>query len=298
MPSALAGRIAKMCAGCHPWRCSEPGNAGETFVPLAHNGRETIGTQKRSCDMLRRNIAAMILLGLGASASLTLACSAAEGDGAIAREKMVEVIGRHNARVNGDRRAISPPVLRAMGEVPRHAFVPPELRGQAYEDRPLPIGHGQTISQPFIVAFMTDLLEPSPDDVVLEVGTGSAYQAAILSRLVRHVYTIEIVESLAEQAPKRLSALGYDNVTVRHEDGYAGWPEHGPFDGIMVTAGADHVPQPLIKQLKPGGRLVMPVGGSLDGQRLVLITKDRQGRIRKEQILAVAFVPMTGRAQE
>lgn len=235
------------------------------------------------------------------AASAFLGCGArpaAGGEDVGAREKMVQTIARHDAAVNGGRRLISPAVLAAMRQVPRHRFVPEALRVHAYEDRPLPIGNGQTISQPFIVAFMTHLLAPDRDDVVLEVGTGSGYQAAVLSRLVRHVYTIEIVEPLASLATKRLATLGYGNVTVRHGDGYAGWREHEPFDGIMVTAGADHVPEPLIEQLKPGGRLVMPVGPSSARQYLVLFSKDSQGRLRRQQILPVAFVPLTGRAQE
>jgi protein-L-isoaspartate(D-aspartate) O-methyltransferase len=247
--------------------------------------------------MIKPGLAAAVLLGLGACGFLTSACSAADGDDTAAREKMVRTVERQVALL-GDRRPIGAPVMHAMREVPRHRFVPAALRGQAYEDRALPIGEGQTISQPFIVAYMTALLEPDADDVVLEVGTGSAYQAAILSRLVRHVYTIEIVKPLAEQAAQRLSELGYGNVTVRHGDGYAGWPEHAPFDAIMVTAGADHVPQPLIEQLKPEGRLVMPVGNSPDDRRLLLVTKDRQGRIHEKYLIPVAFVPMTGKAQQ
>jgi protein-L-isoaspartate(D-aspartate) O-methyltransferase len=244
-----------------------------------------------------RHFLATLLLAWGVPASLISACSAAERDDAAAREEMVRVIERYDALVNGDRRHISEPVLDAMRDVPRHLFVPAALRASAYQDRPLPIGKGQTISQPFIVALMTDLLKPEADDLVLEVGTGSAYQAAVLSRLVQHVYTIEIVEPLASQAAERLSALGYDNVTVRQGDGYRGWPEAGPFDGIMVTAGADHIPEPLIEQLKPGGRLVMPVGGT-SGQQLLLLEKDRWGKTCTERILSVAFVPLTGRAQE
>lgn len=220
------------------------------------------------------------------------------GDEVTEREKMVELIGRHDAAVNGGRPRIGPAVLAAMRQVPRHLFVPEALRRQAYEDRPLPIGDGQTISQPFIVAFMTDLLATDADDIVLEVGTGSGYQAAVLSHLVRHVYTIEIVKPLAAQATRRLSDLGYANVTVRQGDGYAGWPERGPFDGIMVTAGANHIPEPLVAQLKPGGRLVMPVGRSVGGQELILLEKDRRGRLRRQRIIPVAFVPLTGRAQE
>ena len=151
-------------------------------------------------------------------------------------------------------------VLAAMRDVPRHLFVPPELQSQAYDDAPLPIGYAQTISQPYIVALMTALTQPSPSDRALEVGTGSGYQAAVLSRLVSQVYTIEIVEPLARSAEQRLKNLGYANVTVRAGDGYAGWPEMAPFDIVMVTAAPDHVPEPLLAQLKPGGRLVVPIG--------------------------------------
>ena len=188
-----------------------------------------------------------------------------------------------------------PRILRAIGEVPRHRFVPRSQRFFAYEDEALPIGEDQTISQPSLVALMTHLLRPKKNDVMLEVGTGSGYQAALLSRLVRHVYTIEIVKPLARQAARRLPGLGYANVTVRHGDGYAGWPEHAPFDGIIVTAGAPHVPQPLLDQLKPGGRMVIPVGPAHWTQQLKLITKDSRGRVREEVIIPVSFVPLTRR---
>jgi protein-L-isoaspartate(D-aspartate) O-methyltransferase len=183
-------------------------------------------------------------------------------------------------------------VLAAMSEVPRHRFVPAELQRQAYDDRPLPIGYEQTISQPYIVALMTELARPRPGDRALEVGTGSGYQAAVLSRLVAHVYTIELVEPLARSAELRLKELGYGNVTVRAGDGYAGWPEMAPFDIIMVTAAPDHVPAPLIAQLKPGGRMVVPVGpiGSL--QELQLIEKDSAGRTNTRRVAPVRFVPL------
>ena len=156
--------------------------------------------------------------------------------------------------------ALAPKVMEAMGRVPRHLFVPPDLEDMGYLNRPLPIGYGQTISQPYIVALMTDLLEPEPGDVAFELGTGSSYQAAVLAELVAEVYTVEIVPPLAESAAERLEMLGYDNVTVRAGDGYFGWPERAPFDIIVVTAAASHVPPPLIAQLKPGGRMVIPVG--------------------------------------
>ncbi|PWG03789.1 protein-L-isoaspartate O-methyltransferase [Sphingosinicella humi] len=207
-----------------------------------------------------------------------------------ARARLVESI-RGYARSMGEK--ADPQVLAAMRTVPRHRFVPDAQRSDAYRDRPLPIGEGQTISQPTIVAMMTHLLKPDPGDVMLEVGTGSGYQAAVLSRLVDHVYSIEIVEALARTSAKRLAALGYDNVTVRHGDGYAGWPQHGPFDGIIVTAGAKHVPPPLVEQLKPGGRMVIPVGRSLGTQELRLIVKDGKGRVTSRTITPVRFVPLT-----
>ena len=191
-----------------------------------------------------------------------------------------------------DERA-NPRVLAAMRAVPRHLFVPPGQRANAYDDRPLPIGEDQTISQPSLVALMTHLLRPKSGDVMLEVGTGSGYQAAILSRLVGRVYTIEIVQPLARRASDRLARLGYRNVRVRHGDGYAGWPQHAPFDGIIVTAGAPHVPRPLVDQLKPGGRMVIPVGPDGSVQHLMLITKGRSGAVNRRTIIPVRFVPLT-----
>ena len=185
-------------------------------------------------------------------------------------------------------------VLEAFRQVPRHRFVAEELVPHAYEDRPLPIGYGQTISQPYIVAKMTELVEPRKGHRALEIGTGSGYQAAILSRLVADVYTIEIIEPLGVTARERLTALGYKNVNVRTGDGYYGWPEKAPFDSIVVTAAANHVPPPLIEQLKPGGRLVVPIGNPFQTQRLVLVTKGGKGPrdIRVQDIMAVRFVPL------
>ena len=183
-------------------------------------------------------------------------------------------------------------VLTAMREIPRHLFVLPDLQPQAYDDRPLPIGHEQTISQPYIVALMTQLARPASGDRVLEVGTGSGYQAAVLSQLVSEVYSIEIVEPLARDAEQRLKALGYANVTVRAGDGYAGWPDRAPFDIIMVTAAPDHVPAPLLAQLKPGGRLVIPVGPVSAVQELQLIEKDSAGKTSTTRLTPVRFVPL------
>ncbi len=185
-------------------------------------------------------------------------------------------------------------VLEAIGKVPRHKLVPPSQVRYAYEDRPLPIGYGQTISQPYIVAKMTELLEPKKTDRVLEVGTGSGYQAAVLAELVAEVYTMEIVEPLGRQAAERLRELGYENIHVRIGDGYAGWPEKAPFDAVIVTAAPDHVPQPLIEQLKPGGRMVIPVGERYQTQELLLITKGSKGPrdIRIQRVMPVIFVPL------
>jgi protein-L-isoaspartate(D-aspartate) O-methyltransferase len=186
-------------------------------------------------------------------------------------------------------------VLGAMKDVPREDFVPKALRIFAYDNRPLPIGYGQTISQPYIVAIMTDLLMPKPGDRVLEVGTGSGYQAAVLSKLVADVYTIEIIPALAKEAAARLKSLGYANVRTKTGDGYYGWSEAAPFDGIIVTAAASQIPPPLVKQLKPGGRMIIPVGSPFYTQQLVLVTKDAKGKITMKQLLPVRFVPLTGK---
>jgi protein-L-isoaspartate(D-aspartate) O-methyltransferase len=189
-----------------------------------------------------------------------------------------------------------PRVLEVMQRVPRHLFVPDNVRDSAYEDRPLPIGHGQTISQPYIVALMTQLAKPRPDSRALDVGTGSGYQAAVLGELCREVYSIEIVEELAEQASKRLARLGYENIHVRSGDGYQGWKEHEPFDLIIVAAAPAQVPKPLIEQLAPGGRMVIPVGRFQ--QDLMIIEKSEDGTIRQWSEIPVAFVPMTGEARQ
>jgi protein-L-isoaspartate(D-aspartate) O-methyltransferase len=186
-------------------------------------------------------------------------------------------------------------VMEAMDAVPRHRFVPPRSVASAYENRPLAIGHGQTISQPYIVALMTELLEPKSGDIVLEVGTGSGYQAAVLSRLVARAYSVEIIAPLAESAMARLDALGYRNIQVKLGDGYYGWPEHAPYDGIIVTAAANSIPPPLVAQLKPGGRMVIPVGAPFHTQDLILLRKDPKGKVTTSSVLPVAFVPLTGR---
>ena len=190
--------------------------------------------------------------------------------------------------------ALDERVMTAMATVPRHEFVPPSMQLSAYENRPLPIGHGQTISQPYIVALMTDLVDLDGGDTVLEIGTGSAYQAAILSELVKKVYTIEIVEALGLSAGKRLHKLGYNNIETRIGDGYYGWPEQGPFDAIVVTAASSHIPPPLVQQIKPGGIMLIPVGSQFQVQQLTLVRKDEQGGVITRQVLPVRFVPLTG----
>jgi protein-L-isoaspartate(D-aspartate) O-methyltransferase len=187
-------------------------------------------------------------------------------------------------------------VLRAMRQVPRHLFVPVSYAPQAYWDGPLPIGHGQMISQPYVVAFMAEALRLRADDRVLEIGTGSGYQTAVLAELARDVFTIEIVKSLAERAATKLKKLGYINVQVRAGDGYQGWPEHAPYDAILVSAAPDHIPQPLLDQLAVGGRLVLPVGQKFS-QSLLLIHRTHLG-YERTRLLPVAFVPMTGKAEE
>ncbi len=188
-------------------------------------------------------------------------------------------------------------VLEAMRVVPRHEFVPEQIRAQAYADRPLPIGYGQTISQPYIVGYMTELLDVEEDAVVLEIGTGSGYQAAILSPLAKEVYSIEIIDELEARARGVLEKLAYDNVKTKAGDGYHGWPEHAPYDSIIVTAAASHIPPPLVEQLKPGGRMVIPVGPPGQVQHLMIVEKDEEGNIQQRNIMPVRFVPLT-RAQE
>lgn len=200
------------------------------------------------------------------------------------RDAMVRQIEAYGMR--------DPAVLRAMSHVPRHEFVPQHLWAQAYEDSPLPIGYGQTISQPFIVAEMTRLLQLKPGSRVLEIGTGSGYQAAVLTEFTPHVFTIEIIGELMRSAQKRLQRLGYTVVRVRHGDGYYGWPEEAPFDAIIVTAAAGEIPPPLIAQLKPGGRMVIPVGAALSTQSLMLVEKQADGTIRTRSLMPVRFVPL------
>ena len=239
--------------------------------------------------MVRALLAGCIALFAGAAAL-------AQDRHAESRRAMVEQIVamvRAMGSATGETR-IDPRVIQVMGRVPRHEFVPAGQIAYAYENRPLPIGHGQTISQPYIVAVMSELMRVGTDDAVLEVGTGSGYQAAVLAELGAKVSTIEIIEPLAVQAAERLRQLGYTGVRARAGDGYHGWPEHGPFDAIMVTAAAGHVPPPLVRQLKPGGRMVIPVGPPFLAQHLVLVEKRQDGSVSTRQLLPVRFVPLTG----
>ena len=216
----------------------------------------------------------------------------------IRRETLLETIDE-NLRETRDltgRARLDARVRAALRRVPRHVFVPEGMQAQAYADHPLPIGHGQTISQPTIVALMSELITPHADAVVLEIGTGSGYQTAILAELCAHVYSLEIVAALAQSARERLQRLGYDNVEVRAGDGRLGWPEHAPYDAIMVTAAPEEIPPALVEQLKPGGTLVIPVGERYVGQQLLCVRKNADGSTERSAVLPVVFVPLTGGA--
>ena len=280
--------------------------ASYSFFQLAHSSRMG-DREQRGMKVLsgvadrritRRRLLAPIYYLMGVLLLVPAAAQEALGQQdhwATLRSEMVSTIKAHSRllpkALGPD--GISSTVLEVMGKVPRHRFVPERRRSQAYADTPLPIGYGQTISQPFIVALMTHLLRVGRSATVLEIGTGSGYQAAVLSPLVKKVCTIEIISGLGEAAARRLTAIGYDNIKTRIGDGYFGWPECGPFDGILVTAAAGHVPPPLVKQLKAGGRMVIPVGGMFQTQHLTLVEKLTDGQIRTRQLLPVRFVPLT-----
>lgn len=238
-------------------------------------------------EQWRRTLAAMLAL-------IGMTGTQAQPDFAAQRARLVSEVDALYAETRSETglAAMSPAVRAALGKVERHRMVPRELVPQAYRDHPLPIGEGQTISQPYIVALSTDLIEPRPEHVVLEVGTGSGYQAAVLAEIVRQVYSIEIIESLGRSAAARLAELGYHNVEVRIGDGYAGWPEKAPFDGIIVTAAAPRVPQALVEQLKPGGKMVIPVGGNWGVQELLVVTRRADGGFDRRSVLPVRFVPL------
>ncbi|CDY78526.1 Protein-L-isoaspartate O-methyltransferase [Caballeronia glathei] len=244
---------------------------------------------------LRIPIPALALMCAMCAMCVASAARAAD-DFASLRAKMVKDIALLTAGTSEEtgRQSIDARVMAAMEQVPRHEFVPPAQVPYAYENRPLPIGYGQTISQPYIVALMTDLMMVKPTDAVLEIGTGSGYQAAIVARLARSVHSIEIVEPLGRQAQERLQRLGYTQVETRIGDGYYGWEAHAPYDAIIVTAAASHVPPPLVRQLKPGGRMVIPVGAQFLTQYLLLVHKSADGMVSTRQILPVRFVPLVG----
>lgn len=242
-------------------------------------------SEQNACRRLRPgrlySVAGVLLLALGVAAQTDLEEKLRQLRETMVREQIA-------ARGIRDER-----VLQAMREVPRHRFVPPSWERQAYTDKPLPIGEDQTISQPYIVALMTELIAPKPGDVVLEIGTGSGYQAAVLGRLVRQVYSMEILPRLAQAAGRRLKQLGYANVTVKVGDGYLGWPEQAPFDGIVVTAAPPEVPPALVAQLKRGGRMVLPVGKAGESQRLLLLEKSKTSdEVVERTVIPVRFVPM------
>ena len=235
-------------------------------------------------EFLAWTVIFLLMLTTGSPAS-----AAADGYGE-KRQRMVE----KDLKARGIK---DPKVLEAMGKIPRQLFVEESLRDEAYADHPLPIGEGQTISQPYVVALMTEAIRLKPGDRVLEIGTGSGYQAAVLAEIVKDVYTIEIRKGLAETAAKRLADLGYKNVQAKYGDGYFGWEEVAPFDVIMITASANHIPPPLIKQLREGGRLILPLGSTLFHQTLTLVTKEK-GDLKMEQREAVVFVPLIGEVEK
>jgi protein-L-isoaspartate(D-aspartate) O-methyltransferase len=251
--------------------------------------RFRIRGERASSTALR--LLSVLLLALAPSVAWAQDSRAAE------RRQMIEEIAADARRTAAEtgRPAFAGPVVAAIAKVPRHRFVPPDQERAAYQNRPLPIGHGQTISQPYIVALMTDLLNVGPRHTVLEIGTGSGYQAAILAELAQTVCTIEIIEPLAKRAEERLRDQGYAAVRTRVGDGYYGWEECGPFDSIIVTAAAGQIPPPLIRQLKPGGRMVIPVGAPFMAQHLMVVDKKQDGTIVTRQVLPVSFVPLTGR---
>lgn len=276
---------------------STPQQAVEKQTPEQHSDVPRHGELKMATVGLFQQTFGMFKYGL----PLVVAMISASQNGCAAesfddqRQEMVrdiEKMVRETSSYLGTDR-LNERVIHAVAGVPRHEFVPAAVRSFAYANRPLPIGEGQTISQPYIVALMTDLADVDENSVVLEVGTGSGYQAAILAELVAHVYTIEIVQELGRRADATLQRLGYRNVTVRVGDGYAGWPEHAPFDAILVTAAPEQVPQPLLDQLKPGGRLVIPVGAQYSSQSLQVITRDASGKLSVRDVLPVGFVPLT-----
>ncbi len=266
-----------------------------------------MGFSRSSTQWLAGSSCSVLLLtqylGLGVS---SLAGAQAEGEPAVEEQNvearyalerlaMVKVIAYLAAKISSETgiAEFDPRILRAMNKIPRHLFVPDPLRPYAYGNGPLPLGHGQNISQPFIIALMTHLIAPEPGDVIYETGTGAGYQAAIFNELGAQVYSVEIIDSLAEPAAQRLVRLGYGNILVKYGDGYDGWPEHAPYDGILIKEALDHVPKSLLDQLKPGGRMVLPLGSRI-GQHLTIVEKHSDGSITKTRVLPVRFSPFQG----
>jgi len=248
---------------------------------------------------MNRRFFLFMLINLALAGHETLAAQGEEDAMRKARQRMVKEIELDVTVTSAyiGRGQLGQEIMRVMGEVPRHEFVPEDERAAAYVNAPLPIGYGQTISQPYIVALMTDLLAVSRDAKVLEVGAGSGYQAAVLSHLVKEVHSIEIIPELAQSCRERIARLGYANITIHEGDGYYGLEDEAPFDAIVVTAAASTIPPPLVRQLKPGGRLVIPVGTPFAVQHLMLVEKNRQGEISMRQVLPVQFVPLTGKRE-
>jgi protein-L-isoaspartate(D-aspartate) O-methyltransferase len=274
-----------------PGEVTAPAGAVARTVRVVLASVAILGTLASVGNLGSRGESAPILGGIAQAMAVSAKDDARAGDPPRERRLRQQMVERQ-IRSRG---VTSARVLAAMEQVPRHLFVPDAERGQAYEDHPLPIGGGQTISQPYIVALMTALLGLPVQSRVLEIGTGSGYQAAVLSRVAAQVYSVEIVADLGARARDTLARLGYENVQVRIGDGYRGWPEAAPFDGILLTAAPHAVPPPLIAQLKPGGRMVLPIGGF--DQDLVVLTKQADGTVKREKILPVRFVPMTGEAE-
>jgi protein-L-isoaspartate(D-aspartate) O-methyltransferase len=259
-------------------------------------GGHQAGRHANASACLRIGALVLVILTWAVLTSCRTAADVVEPNYEAQRAQMIRTIEAQVRDVNSavGRDHIDLRVLEAMGAIPRHEFVPEDLRRVSYSDRPLPIGYGQTISQPLVVALMTDLLHVDATSVVLEVGTGSGYQTAMVAELVRQVYTIEIIADLAYSAADRLHRLGYTNVTARVGDGYFGWPGAAPFDGIIVTAAAAYIPPPLLQQLKPDGRMVIPIGPPLGLQHLTIVWRSADGRVRTRQLFPVKFVPLTG----
>ena len=293
---ALLGRRGELvAAAAGVYRTSSIG--GSMWPSTCGRTGEVERSRQRCVERTQTMRRVQVILTLVVLISCPAAADVVEPNYAAQRAQMIRTIEAQVSDVSSEigRDHIDPRVLKVMGSLPRHEFVPEDLRRASYADHPLPIGYGQTISQPLIVALMTDLLNIDATSIVLEVGTGSGYQAAVVAALAQQVYTIEIIPDLAHSAADRLHRLGYTNVTVRVGDGYFGWPDAAaPFDGIIVTAAAAHIPPPLLQQLKPGGRMAIPVGPPFGLQHLTVVERGADGRVRTRQLFPVKFVPLTG----